>query len=142
MRLWSVHPMYLDSAAMVACWREGLLARKVLLGETRGYRNHPQLIRFRATANPVAAIDTYLNAVCDEAVMRGYSFDRTKIGEADTNLQLLVTDKQLAYEFQHLLNKLKKRQPALYAKLANIKYITPHPLFNIIKGDIEVWEIV
>lgn len=38
MRLWSLHPKYLDTKGLVACWREGLLARKVLLGETRGYR--------------------------------------------------------------------------------------------------------
>lgn len=56
MRLWSVHPKYLDTRGLTACWREGLLARKVLLGQTKGYRNHPQLIRFRNTQNPVAAV--------------------------------------------------------------------------------------
>ena len=46
MRLWSLHPKYLDIKGLVACWREGLLARKVLLDQTKGYKNHPQLIRF------------------------------------------------------------------------------------------------
>ena len=36
MRLWSVHPQHLDVRGLVALWREGLLARKVLLGETNG----------------------------------------------------------------------------------------------------------
>ena len=38
---------------LVALWREALLARAVLRGKTRGYRHHPQLHRFRASATPV-----------------------------------------------------------------------------------------
>lgn len=30
MRLWSVHPGWLDAKGLVAAWREGLLARAVL----------------------------------------------------------------------------------------------------------------
>ena len=47
MRLWSVHPKYLDSKGLVALWREALLAKQVLEGGTKGYRNHPQLDRFK-----------------------------------------------------------------------------------------------
>jgi hypothetical protein len=46
-RLWSLHPRYLDAAGLTAAWREALLAQKVLAGATRGYRRHPQLERFR-----------------------------------------------------------------------------------------------
>ena len=80
MRLWSLHPRYLDPQGLVALWREALLARAVLRGKTRGYRNHPQLARFRAHRSPRAAISAYLGAVHDEAVQRGYSFDARKIG--------------------------------------------------------------
>lgn len=82
MRLWSVHPRHLDRQGLTACWREGLLAQKVLTGGTRGYRNHPQLRRFGtvpavATADspvhPGGAITTYLHAVVDEAEARGYT---------------------------------------------------------------------
>lgn len=45
-RLWSLHPRYLDTAGLTAGWREALLAQKVLTGVTRGYRHHPQLERF------------------------------------------------------------------------------------------------
>nr|WP_253280607.1 pyrimidine dimer DNA glycosylase/endonuclease V [Arcanobacterium phocae] len=48
MRLWSIRPSQLDRAALIAGWREGLLAQKVLAGLTKGYRHHPQLERFRA----------------------------------------------------------------------------------------------
>ena len=57
MRLWSIHPRSLDARGLVALWREGLLARKVLRGRTRGYRHHPQLQRFRDLRDPVAAIE-------------------------------------------------------------------------------------
>ena len=96
MRLWSIHPAYLDPAGLTACWREGLLARKVLLNQTTGYRNHPQLARFRHCTNPSAAIDTYLHGICDEAHRRGYRFDRNKLGTDDPALQITVTDGQLA----------------------------------------------
>src|SRR5690606_41710659 len=84
MRLWSVHPRYLDRQGLLALWREGLLARAVLRGKTRGYRRHPQLERFRAHASPRRAISAYLAAVHAEAAMRGYAFDRSKIGAVGT----------------------------------------------------------
>ena len=39
MRLWSIHPKYLDCKGLVALWREALLAKKVLRGKTRKYAN-------------------------------------------------------------------------------------------------------
>ena len=51
MRIWSLHPQYLDRQGLTAAWREGLLAQKVLTGTTKGYRNHPQLRRFRAAGD-------------------------------------------------------------------------------------------
>jgi len=80
MRLWTLHPKYLDARGLVALWREALLAQKVLRGATRGYRHHPQLRRFSGLANPPAALASYLAAVHEEAVQRGYKFDAAKIG--------------------------------------------------------------
>ena len=65
MRLWTLHPKYLDAQGLVALWREGLLARAVLRGMTKGYRHHPQLQRFRAHASPRAAINLYLEGVAN-----------------------------------------------------------------------------
>ena len=79
MRLWSLHPRHLDAKGLVALWREALLAQKVLAGLTRGYRNHPQLERFKRQADPLAAIAAYLSAVQQEATRRGYHFDAGKI---------------------------------------------------------------
>lgn len=67
MRLWSLHPKYLDARGLVALWREALLAQAVLRGETRGYRRHPQLERFRNHAAPLAAMSLYLRAIHAEA---------------------------------------------------------------------------
>jgi Pyrimidine dimer DNA glycosylase (EC 3.2.2.17)/DNA-(apurinic or apyrimidinic site) lyase (EC 4.2.99.18) len=60
MRLWSLHPKYLDKLGLLGLWRESLLAQKVLLGKTKGYKNHPQLIRFKKTEDPILYIGTYL----------------------------------------------------------------------------------
>src|SRR5665213_874155 len=56
MRLWTLHPRYLDAQGLVAAWREALLAQKVLEGATRGYTRHPQLIRFQSHPKPLEAI--------------------------------------------------------------------------------------
>ena len=83
MRIWSLHPSLLDRRALVACWRETLLAQKVLRGLTRGYTNHPQLIRFRTHSQPLEAVAAYLSGLADEADARGYSFNRALIGAGE-----------------------------------------------------------
>lgn len=142
MRLWSLHPSYLDSIGLIALWREGLLARKVLLGQTKGYIHHPQLIRFRETENPIQTIDAYLKAVHDESIRRSYNFDLSKISPCacPPSSRLLLPDKQLEYEFHHLLNKLRKRSPQQYFLLHQTSSILTHPLFQVVSGDICFWE--
>lgn len=142
MRLWSIHPSYLDVRGLVALWREGLLAQQVLLGNTRGYKNHPQLVRFRNTPNPVGAIARYLTGVAVEAATRGYSFDSSRIINRDYRGKIKVTNGQVEYEFRHLLNKLKFRDRELYQRNKGIKKIILHPLFMKVTGDVEVWEKV
>ncbi|MBN1625503.1 MAG: DNA lyase [Deltaproteobacteria bacterium] len=141
MRLWSIHPCYLDHKGLVALWREGLLAQKVLSGNTRGYRNHPQLTRFRNTDNPVGAIAVYLRNVADEADRRGYRFDRSRIVKKDFNGKITVTSGQIEYEFRHLTNKLKNRSPGFYEKLKTTEKIEVHPIMQKISGNLESWEI-
>ena len=140
MRLWSLHPKYLDPKGLVALWREALLARAVLRGRTDGYRNHPQLDRFRGHAAPVSAINAYLANVYDEAMSRGYSFDRSKIRRVRTRVQLPVTSGQVAYEWQHLLQKLAVRNPVLHESWRNSGEPECHPLFVVREGRVEPWE--
>ncbi len=142
MRLWSIHPAYLDAKGLVALWREGLLAQNVLLGNTRGYKNHPQLIRFKNAENPVGAIGGYLKYVVDEADNRAYRFDRAKIANKGYSVRISVTTGQIAYEFSHLLGKLKTRSPALYIQLSKVDEVEAHPMFGMIGGDVEDWEII
>ena len=112
MRLWSLHPGHLDRQGLVALWREGLLAQKVLAGETRGYRRHPQLDRFREHPCPRPAIAAYLHAVADEADRRGYRFDRSRVTTAARLADPVpVTTGQLRFEAEHLAAKLRRRSP-------------------------------
>ena len=147
MRIWSLHPSLLDRAALVAGWRESLLAQKVLRGLTTGYTRHPQLERFRATDDPVVALAAYLHGVADEADARGYRFDRTRIvdltptqQQAAAALRLPVTKGQLEYEWSHLLAKVEARAPQWAARLERVTEPTAHPVFDVVPGEIEAWE--
>ncbi len=140
MRLWSVHPEYLDAKGLVALWREALLARKVLCGKTKGYKNHPQLLRFRASSDPVKSIDCYLQEVYRESVRRGYLFDAEKINWEKCEEKIPVTSGQLEYEKNHLLEKLEKRSEEQHKKLKNISVFKAHPFFHVIEGKVEKWE--
>lgn len=169
MRLWSLHPAHLDGKGLVALWREGLLAQAVILERTTGYRNHPQLERFRACPKPHTAIVSYLLAVHDQATARGYRFDRSRI-ERGTDVLLgsdavsaasvsfntahrrncpddatippiEVTRGQLDYEAQHLRAKLMTRSPGDLSRLDGVP-IRAHPLFVVVPGAVAAWERV
>jgi hypothetical protein len=142
MRLWSIHPSFLDAKGLVALWREGLLAQNVLLGVTKGYKNHPQLTRFKNSNNTIGTIAGYLRHVADEADRRGYNFNRDKILNKRLNSKIIVTSGQVEYEFKHLLGKLKTRDPELYNQLKMINRIKVHPIFKKVSGSVEDWEIV
>jgi hypothetical protein len=137
MRLWSIHPQYLDAKGLVALWREGLLAQAVLAGQTRGYRNHPQLERFR---DRDGAIASYLHHVVDEAEVRGYNFDRSKLPPTNPAPTIEVSDGQLRFEWQHLLAKLRVRDPERLLRFAKIRKPLPHPFFVVVPGSVAAWE--
>jgi hypothetical protein len=140
MRLWTLHPKYVDPRGLVALWREALLARAVLLGETRGYKNHPQLDRFRSQKDPPSVINDYLVGVFDEAASRGYSFDSNKVGPVLVVEQIAATSDQVEFEWKHLMDKLSSRSPLIYEKWRYVADPEPHPLFQIVPGGIEPWE--
>jgi hypothetical protein len=140
MRLWSLHPRYLDPQGLVALWREALLARAVLRGATRGYRFHPQLQRFQSHATPRAAISAYLGGVHAEALRRGYAFDAAKVGPRRPVARIPVTRGQVAHEWRHLLRKLSSRNPRLYREWRGLRSPECHPLMRVCAGRIEDWE--
>ena len=142
MRLWTLHPRHLDAQGLVALWREALLAQKVLQGRTKGYRHHPQLRRFLATTEPVAAVASYLNGVHAESVRRGYHFDATKIAPERFQGSLAETKGQLRYEWDHLKRKLKLRDPVKFTRARSTVVPAHHPLFHLIRGEVREWENV
>lgn len=142
MRIWSVHPKYLDAKGIVALWRETLLAKNVLEGKTKGYKNHPQLERFKAVENPVEAINQYLAEVLEEASRRGYHFNPEKVDYNFKTIQIPVTTGQMAYEQLHLLRKLEVRDLERFERLKGLLVLESAEMFTIIEGEIEKWEIV
>ena len=142
MRIWSMHPKYLDTKGLVALWRETLLAKNVLEGNTKGYKNHSQLNRFKEHEKPIDAINYYLKIVWQEAKKRNYNFDKSKFINVE-NLELIkLTDGQLNYEKEHLSSKLKLRNVSKFAELSSKEIIEYHPLFELVEGEVESWEII
>jgi hypothetical protein len=142
MRIWSLHPRYLDQKGLTAVWRESLLAQKVLCGETRGYRSHPQLLRFRQQPDPLGAIGAYLQAVQAEATRRGYHFQEAKILQPGQVNKIDVPLGQVQYEWEHLKKKLAQRDPARLEKIQAEGDPELHPLFLQVPGGVAEWEKV
>ena len=127
---------------MVALWREALLAQAVLLGRTRGYRRHPQLARFRAAPAPVAMIAAYLRVVHAEGARRGFRLEAGRIARAGHVAPRPTTRGQMTYEWRHLMNKLRQRDPARFRVLQRMRRPSAHPLFHVAAGGPEAWEKV
>ncbi len=142
MRLWSLHLKYLDTMGLVALWRETLLAKHVLEGRTKGYKNHPQLNRFKKTKDPINSINYYLSAIYKEATERKYSFDKNKIDWDFKSLKISVTSGQVDYEIEHLRKKLFKRDSLKFKEIKKLNTLDTHPMFKIRDGEIEDWEII
>lgn len=145
MRLWSLHPQYLDQKGLVALWREALLAqavlRRIAKGERNvGYANHPQLSRFLAQRVPMASLARYMRAVHEESPNRGYRFDASRIDGAGDCRRIEVTAGQLRFERRHLLGKLERRDPDRCVPLVADPLPAPNPLFDTVPGEVAEWE--
>jgi len=134
MRLWSIHPEYLDSIGLVALWRESLLAQKVLKSETQSHKNHPQLKKFKACPHPQYAIANYLVEIWKESQRRGYNFNKEKIRHTKIVEKIPITQSELKCEFDLLRERLKKRTPSKYQNLLSVKEIECNPIFKITEG--------
>jgi hypothetical protein len=140
MRIWSIHPKYLDSRGLVALWRETLLAKNVLENKTNAYKNHPQLQRFKNAEKPIPCINQYLEEIFNEASRRNYCFDITKVNMQFQRTTLTVTSGQLNFEIYHLKRKLKMRDEEKLREIKSLEKIEPHPLFTVVEGETELWE--
>lgn len=141
MRIWSLHPRYLDRQGLIACWRETLLAQAVLAGRTRGYTQHPQVQRFRVQPDPIGPLAGYLHGLADEADSRGYRFDRDRIDRRPAAITPLdVTLGQVALEWTWLLSKLKARSPDDFHRWSGVAIPDTHPSFRTVDGPVEPWE--
>lgn len=99
---------------------------------TKGYKNHPQLIRFRSCENPIEAIGFYLSEIVSEAIKRGYHFDDSKIEKTNVLIKIPVTLGQILYEKEHLRRKLMIRDENRIC-LLNTHPLCIHPLFYMIE---------
>jgi len=136
--------MYLDVKGLVALWRETLLAQKVLQGNTKGYKNHPQLTRFKNTPDPLKAIGAYLKTIHDESIVRKFKFAKSKIQFPDAKIEYIkVSEGQLLFEYNHLREKLKIRSPNTFlAAYPEFIAIFPFHIVDYGNKQVEPWEKV
>lgn len=122
----------MDKHGLIALWREGLLAQKALNGGAKGYQNNPQLVRFKRQDNPLKAIGTYLSFVAAEGARQGYKLNHEKILYPNFDEAVIEADLgQVAFEKEHLKDKLKRRDVIKFEELSSSKTIDANPIFNI-----------
>lgn len=148
MRLWSIHPKYLDSKRLTAQWREALLCRAVLEGRTKGYKQHPQFLRVKNHVQPHYFINRFLYEIWEESKKRGYDFNKSKLmDDLCTKYQepfepMEVTEDQLEYEFIHLQHKLGEfdKQRVINEQYFKEEGIQSNNIFITIPGPIMEFE--
>lgn len=142
MRLWSIHPRYLDRQGLTALWREGLGAL-TSIKPGKGYHNHPQLDRFKKSNHQELLLQYYMRKVLWEAEARGYKFDASKLKPLripSSREQIPVTRGQIEFEMKHLYKKMKERSIPQFSKNIKPKNVILNDCFYMIEGDIEPWE--
>lgn len=148
MRLWSLHPRYLDKVGVVACWSEGLGGLRALQGRQKMHRNHPQLERFKATGVSEYSLYIYLDTLW--RVQRSAQLDYSKLDPLVPGYVLLrtlptlpVTTGQIAYEQWLLYTKLRGRDERAAGRiLCPTDEVVLHPMFYSVPGPVEAWERV
>ncbi len=144
LRLWSLDPVYLDWKGLGGVWREGLLAQAVLLNRTKGWKNHSQLSRFKSHGYPILAIGFYLLKIYEEGCRRGYHYDKSRIIKIVDRVEpIKVTKGQLLFELEILKERLRERDTMKFRELeleTSRCYPRPHPIFEVVDGEVEPWE--
>lgn len=140
MRIWTIHPKYLDGIGLVSAWREGIGARNIIAENKIGYSRHPQLDRFRSKS--VDFLNAYLYFLNEEAEKRGYKFDKSKIASFSLKGDRIPVNKgQVEYEFKLLQHKLSVRNKEVYAVNKKVRNIQVIPIYRILPSSkIEDWE--
>ena len=152
MRLWSLNPAYLDDASLRELWDDCMRAKKQMERLTEypnGSRPHPQLLRFFRTPGPLGAFSDYMWGVLDAIAQRGLycgaqrknAIPRPRSG---SHMYMSVTAGQMEIETWLYGAKLVKERGngEKYVQFWSIPEPQPHPLFQIVRGAVERWEMM
>ena len=140
-RIWSLHPKYLDGIEIFFLWRNCIMAKKILDGTEKVNRKFPHLARFESSSNPIGAINIYLSEVYKIASTHGKNFKLDKFDDSFKDISLNVTKGQMEYEVELFKKKLRNRSSDTNALIFKIKIIEPNPLFKVVEGNKEAWDI-
>jgi hypothetical protein len=99
------------------------------------------LERFKAHSDPQAAIGLYLFYVYEEALWRGYDFQKKKIQKIRLGIPpVRVKRGQLIYEWKHLQKKLSRRDVLKLKEIQRVRKPLAHLFFQAVPGGVEHWE--
>ena len=147
MRIWTLHPRFLDRQGLLGQWREALQAKNALLDphHSSNVCHERQLRRFKAAKiQALSCMGVYLHAVADEMILRGYKPNVSLIPYyVGTPSLIPVTQGQVNFEIAHLMAKLTERDPSRLLPLSKIRVLMSNqlnPIFKEVGGDIESWE--
>ena len=84
----------------------------------------------------------YKRQVQTEAATREYRFDASKILSERSAEPIPVTRGQLDYEWQHLLAKLRLRDPSMLQQFVDLSQPEAHPLFKCVPGLVAEWAVL
>jgi hypothetical protein len=141
MRIWSIHPKYLDSKELLNLWNETIQAKNEFLTKFSGHFSNKQLERFLDLKNPLEAINSYMSSIYREAVKRDFSVDDSFMDwDFDDSIQIPVTAGQISHEISKLKSRLRERDEKKLQKLNGRTFLELHPIFYSVPGTIEEWE--
>lgn len=143
MRIWSLHPRYLDKTELIGSWNDGLRALKLLAQNHTNTIFRPELSRFRTQSEPLVAIERYLLNIAKEASRRGYSLDIKKLPPLPVfpTFKIAVSSKQVEYEWHQLMHLLAGRSPRFMRRIENSPTHDTNPIFKSLPGkELETWE--
>lgn len=133
MRIWKVHPKYLDQKGLSGQWFEAIIAKNSLISKDGYWYNNPQMDIFKNSEDPIDAVNSYLEEVWVEGIRRGYKFKSEYFDDYCPLVTIPITHEDLYSDMNLLGDRVHKRDIDWYNDIwMTGMRVVPHPLFKVI----------
>ena len=145
MRVWTIHPRYLDRKELRLSWSSGLKALKVLSQPKIYNRFQSGLSVFRTQSEPLFALTSYLLEIAKEGKRRGMDMDVSNLPKLpkDFRLKIPVSVQRVRSDRQLLIKHLARIGKKHVEKFESMRASLTHPLFFLHTDDKPgAWELI